>query len=108
MTTLSRRSFLMGAAAQAARSKAQRVILLMCDGFGLDYLAASEMPTLAHWKQAGLFKSVRGVMPSVTNANNASICCGTWPSVHGVIGNSYFDPETGTEEYMEDAKLLLA
>jgi phosphonoacetate hydrolase len=34
--------------------------------------------------------------------------CGAWPAEHGVIGNSYFDEASGTEEYMEDAKLLLA
>ncbi len=107
MTTLSRRSFLMWAAAQVVPSKPQRVVLMMCDGFGLDYLAASDMPTLARWKQVGIFKSVRGVMPSVTNANNASICCGTWPSTHGITGNSYWDGRAGREEYMESAPLLL-
>src|SRR5579864_7388439 len=47
-------------------------------------------------------------MPSVTNTNNASICCGVWPDRHGITGNSYFDERTGREEYMETADLLLA
>jgi phosphonoacetate hydrolase len=47
-------------------------------------------------------------MPSVTNTNNASICCGVWPHRHGITGNSYFDEPTGREEYMETADLLLA
>ena len=80
----------------------------MCDGFGPDYLAQSRMPTLARWKKAGLYRQVRGVMPSVTNANNASICCGCWPEVHGITGNSYWDERAGREEYMEDAALLKA
>ena len=108
MTLLTRRSFLLGAAAQVVRPSLQRVVLLMCDGFGVDYLAASNMPTLAGWKQAGIYKPVRGVMPSVTNANNASICCGAWPSTHGITGNSYWDGRTRREEYMESADLLLA
>jgi phosphonoacetate hydrolase len=66
------------------------------------------MPTLKAWAANGIFARVQAVMPTVTNCNNASICCGAWPSVHGVTGNSYFDPETGTEEYMEDSRLLLA
>jgi phosphonoacetate hydrolase len=86
----------------------QRTIIIMCDGFGLEYYDRNPMPTLKAWAARGIHTRARAVMPSVTNTNNASICCGTWPSVHGVIGNSYFDPETGTEEYMEDAKLLLA
>jgi phosphonoacetate hydrolase len=51
---------------------------------------------------------VKDTMPSVTNTNNASICCGVWPDQHGITGNSYFDERTGREEYMETADLLLA
>jgi phosphonoacetate hydrolase len=86
----------------------QRTIIIMGDGFGLDYYDQSPMPTLKAWAAKGVFARARAVMPTVTNCNNASICCGSWPSEHGVIGNSYLDPETGTEEYMEDARLLLA
>lgn len=81
---------------------------MMCDGFGVDYFTPGSMPTLSRWKTDGLYKPVRGVMPSVTNANNASICCGTWPAVHGITGNSYWDARAGREEYMEDAALLRA
>jgi phosphonoacetate hydrolase len=28
--------------------------------------------------------------------------------VHGITGNSYFNRETGQEDFMEDARLLLA
>jgi phosphonoacetate hydrolase len=86
----------------------QRSIIVMCDGFGLEYFDRSPMPTLKAWAAGGVFARTQAVMPSVTNCNNASICCGALPSRHGIIGNSYFDPETGTEEYMEDARLLLA
>jgi phosphonoacetate hydrolase len=91
-----------------AAEEPQRTIIIMCDGFGLEYYDRSPMPTLKSWAVRGIHTRARAVMPSVTNTNNASICCGVWPSEHGVIGNSYFDPATGTEEYMEDAKLLLA
>ena len=56
----------------------------------------------------GLFRRSRSTMPSVTNTNNASICCGVWPDQHGITGNSYFDERSGREEYMETADLLLA
>ena len=92
----------------SAHSKSQRTVVVMFDGFGLDYLAQSEMPTLRRWQREGLYKSVKGVMPSVTNANNSSICCGAFPEEHGITGNSYFDFSTGHEEYMETANLLLA
>ena len=66
------------------------------------------MPLLARWRQAGVFSRVKDTMPSVTNTNNASICCGVWPDQHGITGNSYLDERTGREEYMETADLLLA
>jgi phosphonoacetate hydrolase len=80
----------------------------MFDGFGLDYLQQSDMPTLRRWQRHGLYQQVKGVMPTVTNANNASICCGCFPHEHGITGNSYFDVTAGHEEYMEAAGLLLA
>jgi phosphonoacetate hydrolase len=80
----------------------------MFDGFGLEYMEKSDMPTLAAWRRQGLFRRSRATMPSVTNTNNASICCGVWPDQHGITGNSYFDERSRREEYMETADLLLA
>jgi phosphonoacetate hydrolase len=86
----------------------QRAVVVMFDGLGLDYYGRSPLPTLKSWAKTGLFAEVEAVMPTVTNANNASICCGAWPSVHGVIGNSYLDERTGEEEYLEESALLCA
>src|SRR5579863_7064031 len=86
----------------------QRVVVIMFDGFDPRYLAASKMPVLENWKRDGIYKQVQGVMPSVTNANNASICCGAWPETHGIIANSYFDEKSGEELYVESAELVLA
>jgi phosphonoacetate hydrolase len=97
---------LLGAPALAQR-KPQRIVVLMMDGFGMEYLEGSSMPTLARWRQSGLFRRVQDTMPSVTNTNNASICCGVWPDRHGITGNSYLDERTGREEYMETADLVL-
>ena len=88
--------------------RSQRTVVIMFDGFGLDYLEQSDMPALRRWQRDGLYQQVTGVMPSVTNANNASICCGVFPRQHGITGNSYLDLSTGHEEYMEAANLLLA
>src|SRR5438477_6425115 len=79
-------------------SPPQRTVVIMFDGFGLDYLEQSKMPVLSQWKRDGLYKSVTGLMPSVTNINNASICCGVWPEEHGITGNSYFDEKRGEED----------
>jgi phosphonoacetate hydrolase len=85
----------------------QRLIVVMVDGLGQDYVAASPMPVLTRWQKTGISKIVDGVMPSVTNANNTSICCGVWPEKHGITANFYLDETTGREEYMEQASLVL-
>ena len=86
----------------------QRFIVVMVDGLGTDYIATSPMPLLKGWQKRGIGKIVEGVMPSVTNANNASICCGVWPERHGITANFYLDETSGREEYMEQANLVLA
>jgi phosphonoacetate hydrolase len=117
--TISRRELLkygMTAAACAAfgnpsfgqADSTQRIVVVMFDGFGPGYLAESKMPVLGQWKRDGIYKQVKGVIPSVTNANNASICCGAWPETHGINANSYFDEKSGEELYVESVNLLLA
>src|SRR5215470_6925765 len=93
---------------QDQRGATQRIVMIMFDGFGADYLAQSTMPVLDQWKRDGLYKRVQGLMPSVTNTNNASICCGVWPDEHGITGNTYFDEQRGVEDYTESPDLLLA
>ncbi len=93
---------------QAEQAPRGRTVVVMMDGFGTEYYQASNMPTLKKWARDGIFARVRGQMPAVTNTNNASICCGVGASVHGITGNSYLNRETGKEDFMEDAGLLLA
>src|SRR5215470_8052786 len=104
---MTRRGFLLGMPA-FLQQRPQRTIVLMIDGLGRDYISASRMPVLAGWQRKGISKTVVGVMPSVTNANNASICCGVWPEKHGITANFFLDEATGREEYMESADLVLA
>lgn len=95
--------------AQAKKSaEPQRTIIIMMDGFGDDYYHDSNMPTLNAMAKQGLYKVVKGLMPSVTNLNNAAIITGQYPDVNGITGNSFVNPASGQEEYTEDPNLLLA
>ena len=85
----------------------QRVVIVMIDGLGPDYVEQSDMPVLKGLMGKGFTKTVAGVMPSVTNVNNASIATGTWPQEHGITGNSFFDEAKGQAEYMENSSYLL-
>lgn len=46
------------------------------------------------------------VVPSFTNPNNMSIITGRPPSVHGIAGNYFFDPQTGEEVMMNSPDFL--
>ena len=85
---------------------AQRIVIGMYDGLGMDYLEAHSLPTFRFMCQRGFFKRVDAVFPTVTNANNVSICCGAWPKDHGITGNSYFNEQTGVADYMESAEFI--
>ncbi|MFN7919701.1 MAG: alkaline phosphatase family protein [Bryobacteraceae bacterium] len=102
---MNRRSFL--AAPALLMQRPQRVIVFLADGLGPDYIKESRMPVLESWRARGIAKTVAGVMPSVTNANNASICCGSWPEEHGITANFYLHEASGRELYMETADLVL-
>lgn len=91
-----------------SQEKPQRVIILMIDGFGEEYYRNSQMPTLNAMEKTGIYKVVPSLMPSVTNLNNASIITGELPEKNGITGNSYVDPKTGLEEFMEEDRLLLS
>jgi phosphonoacetate hydrolase len=84
----------------------QRVLIAMLDGLGTDYVTESEMPVFKGMMAKGFSKTVRAVMPTVTNVNNASICCGAWPEEHGITGNSFFDETNGRPECMESEEYL--
>jgi phosphonoacetate hydrolase len=84
----------------------QRIVIGMYDGLGMDYMEASRLLAFRFMAEHGFFKRVSAVFPTVTNANNASICCGTWPKEHGITGNSYFNEQTGEADYMENADFI--
>ena len=86
----------------------QRLVIALMDGMGIDYFEKSPMPVLQGMSNRGFYLSVRAVMPTVTNANNVSVCCGAWPDEHGISANSYFDPTSGQAVYMNSAELIRA
>ncbi|SDE29453.1 phosphonoacetate hydrolase [Mucilaginibacter pineti] len=93
---------------QAAQfNHGKRVVIIMMDGFGMSYFKDAPMPYLKAMIAKGFFKQVNALMPTVTNANNTSICTGTFPEVNGISGN-FFLNDKGEEEYMEDKHLVLA
>ncbi len=89
------------------------VVVICIDGCADEYLSTSLargfMPNLERMLAGGAYRGlVRGALPSFTNVNNASIVTGTAPSVHGICGNFFLDPDTGEEVMMNSADYLRA
>jgi phosphonoacetate hydrolase len=90
-----------------------RPIVVIClDGTSDEYLNAAlardRMPLLKKIAVDGFRGIARGALPSFTNVNNASIVTGVPPSVHGISGNFFLDPQSGEEVMMNSSKYLRA
>lgn len=91
---------------------ARPVAVICLDGSADEYLdcalARGLMPNLARMGVQGWRGMARAAMPTFTNVNNSSIVTGVTPAVHGIGGNFFFDPVTGTEVMMNSASFLRA
>lgn len=85
-------------------------MVICVDGCADEYLdvslARDRMPALARITRRGYRGMARGALPSFTNVNNAAIATGAPPSVTGISGNFFLDPESGEEIMMNDARFL--
>ena len=92
------------------RWPARPVVVICLDGCSPAYLERGLkkgfLPNLARFQKRGFFGWADGVIPSFTNPNNLSIVTGSPPSVHGISGNFFFDPETELAVMMNDPRFL--
>jgi len=89
----------------------RRPVVAVCiDGSAPEYfsdgLKRGLLPSLARFQAQGLLAEADCVIPSFTNPNNLSIVTGVPPSVHGISGNYFLDPDTGAEVMMNDPRFL--
>jgi phosphonoacetate hydrolase len=84
----------------------QRMVVVLLDGLGIDYLEQGPMPNLQAMRSSGFYCQVRAVVPTVTNVNNVSVCCGAWPEEHGISANSYYDEASRLPVYMNSSDLI--
>ncbi|WP_077001177.1 phosphonoacetate hydrolase [Variovorax sp. KK3] len=98
--------------ARSYRMPTRPVVIVCIDGCEQEYInqavQAGVAPFFASLADKGTVLAGDCVMPSFTNPNNLSIVTGAPPSVHGICGNYFFDPEQGAEVLMNDARYLRA
>jgi phosphonoacetate hydrolase len=87
-------------------------VVICIDGSEPGYIEraieAGIAPTFDRFMRTGANLVAECVIPSFTNPNNLSIITGRPPSVHGIAGNFFYDPATGTEVMMNDPKFMRA
>lgn len=83
---------------------AKPIAVICIDGCADEYISESiakgYMPRLEEMVKTGYRGMARGALPSFTNVNNSAIVTGAPPSVTGICGNFFLNPDTGKEVMM--------
>jgi len=71
-----------------------------------DAIASGVAPALRRFRERGVFRRARSIVPSYTNPNNLAIVTGVSAAVHGISGNYFYDAASGQEVMMNDPRFL--
>ena len=98
--------------ARRYRLPSQPTVIICIDGCEQEYISQAVLAGVAPFFQSlrknGTVLTGDSVVPSFTNPNNISIVTGAPPSVHGICGNYFYDPDTQSEVLMNEARFLRA
>ena len=79
------------------------VVLVSMDGFRPDYLERFTLPNLQRVMQRGTrAQSMVPVFPTLTFPNHYSLVTGLHPGRHGIVANSFYDPQRRQKYSMYD------
>ncbi|KAK0655791.1 alkaline-phosphatase-like protein [Cercophora newfieldiana] len=82
---------------------APTTILISLDGFRADFLNRGLTPKLNSFIKEGVSPLyMLPSFPSVTFPNHFTLASGLYPEAHGVVGNTFWDPELQEEFYYTD------
>lgn len=77
---------------------APTTLIISLDGFRADFLQRGLTPRLSKLVQQGISPLyMNPSFPSVTFPNHFTLATGLYPEAHGVVGNSFWDPELQEE-----------
>lgn len=82
---------------------APTTIIISLDGFRADFLQRDLTPRLNAFIQEGVSpKYMLPSFPSVTFPNHYTLATGLYPESHGIVGNTFWDPDLEAEFYYTD------
>ncbi|MBR0598985.1 alkaline phosphatase family protein [Clostridiales bacterium BAD-6] len=85
-----------------------KLLIIVIDGCSPEYISKETTPNLYRIAKDGFCKGVKAAIPSVTNVNHATILSGRFPSEHGVVGNYYYNKDTGEQGFIESPDFIKA
>ncbi|KAL7925884.1 Phosphodiest domain-containing protein [Trichoderma austrokoningii] len=87
---------------------APTTIIISLDGFRADFLQRGITPRLNAFVKEGVSpKWMHPSFPSVTFPNHYTLATGLYPEAHGIVGNTFWDPELEEEfHYTDPARSL--
>lgn len=100
---------------QSAWSLSRNPILIIVsyDAFRYDYLDPNLTPNMLNLREEGTFaKYIYNVFPTKTFPNHFTIATGMYTEVHGVVGNSFYDPDlkkkitVGEEMFTQNKEII--
>ncbi|KAL0937645.1 ectonucleotide pyrophosphatase phosphodiesterase family member 1 [Colletotrichum truncatum] len=82
---------------------APTTIIISLDGFRADFLQRGLTPRLNAFVKEGVSpKYMLPSFPSVTFPNHYTLATGLYPESHGIVGNTFWDPDMQAEFYYTD------
>src|ERR1700744_860369 len=96
-----------GRANSASQQQKPYVIYISADGFRYDLADKYHATNLLALRARGVAAaSMRPSYPSVTFPNHYSLATGLYPSHHGLVDNSFYDPKTGKKYGIRDSRAV--
>jgi alkaline phosphatase D len=89
-------------------SEKRYVVMLSMDGFRWDYTEHANTPNLDRIEAKGVrAKSLKPSFPTKTFPNHYSMATGLYPDHHGIVQNSFFDPDKNTTYTIGDRSKVM-
>lgn len=83
------------------------LVLISFDGFRADYLDRFHLPNFRRVVQRGArARAMVPVFPTLTFPNHYSLVTGLTAERHGIVGNSFYDPDRQASYSLRDAKTV--
>lgn len=84
---------------ERAPSPLPSVVMISLDGTTPEAARSADMPALDALAARGASAELRPVFPTNTFPNHVTLVTGVQPEVHGIVANSFVDPERGVFHY---------